>query len=331
MRPTTIFTVTAALSGLLAASSPAMAVTSSYIFTTIVVPGSLPGTTGDFGLGINDPGQIVGDFTDNAGTHIFLDTRGNFTTINPLGDTFTTAVGINSRGPILGQSSSTGNFVYAHGTFTPIANLPGLPLGINDLGQIVGGDSSGPDGFLYTRGRITTYAVPGASVTAGTGINDSGQIVGQYLDSTGFHSFLDTRGVLTNIEVPGAQPTLANGINERGQTTGEFCDNAGCHGFLDTKGSFTTFDVPGASFTDPEGINDRGQIVGVFADSTGLFSAFLATPINGRGMSALAMSAIDSPADAVPEPSTWALLLLGFAGLGFARYRTAQKSLSITA
>jgi uncharacterized membrane protein len=215
MRPTTIFTVTAALSGLLAASSPAMAVTSSYIFTTIVVPGSLPGTTGDFGLGINDPGQIVGDFTDNAGTHIFLDTRGNFTTINPLGDTFTTAVGINSRGQILGQSSSTGNFVYAHGTFTPIANLPGLPLGINDLGQIVGGDSSGPDGFLYTRGRITTYAVPGASVTAGTGINDSGQIVGQYLDSTGFHSFLDTRGVLTNIEVPGAQPTLANGINER--------------------------------------------------------------------------------------------------------------------
>ena len=31
-------------------------------------------------------------------------------------------------------------------------------------------------------------------------------------------------------------------------------------------------------------------------------------------------------AGAVPEPSTWALMLLGFAGLGFAGYRRAKKS-----
>ena len=328
MRPTTILTAAVALGGLLTASSPAMAVISSYNFTTIVVPGSLPGTTGDFGLGINDLGQIVGDFADTAGTHAFLDTGGKFTTINPPGDTFTFAVGINNRGQILGSSSSIPNFVYAHGTFTPIDNLPGSPLGINDLGQIVGGGS--PDGFLYARGHITTYAPPGASITFGYGINDSGQIVGDYLDSTGFHPFLDTRGVLTNIEVPGEFP-FVYGINNLGQIIGDFCDSTGCPGFLDTKGSFTTIDVPGSSFTAPYGINDRGQIVGVFADSTGLLSAFLATPINGRAMSALAMSAIDSPADAVPEPSTWAMLLLGFAGLGFAGYRRMQKSVSIAA
>jgi hypothetical protein len=33
----------------------------------------------------------------------------------------------------------------------------------------------------------------------------------------------------------------------------------------------------------------------------------------------------------VPEPSTWAMLLLGFAGLGFAGYRTARKGVSIAA
>jgi uncharacterized membrane protein len=187
--------------------------------------------------------------------------------------------------------------------------------------------SNGNLGFLYSRGRITTFAAPGASNTAGYGINDFGQIVGNYLDSTGFHPFLDTRGVFTTIDVPGEAP-LATGINNLGQITGSFCDAAGCHGFLDTKGSFATIDVPGASFTAPEGINDVGQIVGVFADSTGLFSAFLATPIHGLSMSALATSAIDPPADAVPEPSTWIMLLLGFTGLGFAGYRRKQKSVA---
>ena len=28
----------------------------------------------------------------------------------------------------------------------------------------------------------------------------------------------------------------------------------------------------------------------------------------------------------VPEPSTWAMMMLGFAGLGFARYRASRKS-----
>ena len=31
---------------------------------------------------------------------------------------------------------------------------------------------------------------------------------------------------------------------------------------------------------------------------------------------------------AVPEPSTWATMLVGFVGLGFARYRTSRKALS---
>jgi hypothetical protein len=34
---------------------------------------------------------------------------------------------------------------------------------------------------------------------------------------------------------------------------------------------------------------------------------------------------------AVPEPSTWAMMLLGFAGLGYAGYRTSQKAASIAA
>ena len=33
----------------------------------------------------------------------------------------------------------------------------------------------------------------------------------------------------------------------------------------------------------------------------------------------------------IPEPSTWAMMLLGFAGLGFAGYRRSRKAVSIAA
>jgi hypothetical protein len=33
----------------------------------------------------------------------------------------------------------------------------------------------------------------------------------------------------------------------------------------------------------------------------------------------------------VPEPSTWAMMILGFAGLGFAGYRRTRKAVSIAA
>jgi hypothetical protein len=36
-------------------------------------------------------------------------------------------------------------------------------------------------------------------------------------------------------------------------------------------------------------------------------------------------------AGAIPEPSTWAMMLVGFAGLGFAGYRTSRKSAEIAA
>ena len=33
----------------------------------------------------------------------------------------------------------------------------------------------------------------------------------------------------------------------------------------------------------------------------------------------------------VPEPSTWAIMLIGFAGLGFAAYRRTRKAVSAAA
>jgi hypothetical protein len=38
-----------------------------------------------------------------------------------------------------------------------------------------------------------------------------------------------------------------------------------------------------------------------------------------------------TPAPAIPEPSTWAMMLIGFAGLGYAGYRASRKSAAVAA
>jgi hypothetical protein len=66
--------------------------------------------------------------------------------------------------------------------------------------------------------------------------------------------------------------------------------------------------------------------------STGVFSAFLddagedfsaSGTLTARGSTSLFEAA--SNVAAVPEPPTWAMMLLGFAGLGFAGYRRSRR------
>ena len=95
---------------------------------------------------------------------------------------------------------------------------------------------------------LTTLNVPGASSTIASGINNSGQIVGQYSNTGGTHGFLLSGGVYTTLDAPGAISTEAYGINDAGQIVGQYSDNTGgTHGFLLSGGSYTTLDVPGAT------------------------------------------------------------------------------------
>ena len=63
--------------------------------------------------------------------------------------------------------------------------------------------------------------------------------------------------------------------------------------------------------TLPFGIHDGGQVVGYYGDEQGA----------AGGFSALA----------VPEPGAWALLLLGFGGLGVALRGRRHQAVAVTA
>jgi PEP-CTERM motif len=57
------------------------------------------------------------------------------------------------------------------------------------------------------------------------------------------------------------------------------------------------------------------------------FDVFIDVSLPAAGLSRSGIGPIQLAA--VPEPSTWAMMLLGFAGLGFTGYRALRKSAAV--
>jgi probable HAF family extracellular repeat protein len=120
---------------------------------------------------------------------------------------------------------------------------------------------------LWQDGAFTPIDVPDARRTQPFGINNRGQIVGEYADAEGrSHGFLLDNGVFTAIDVPDSASTVATDIDDSGRIVGYSTDAAGAfHGFLrDTGGGFTSIDVSGAAQTQVSAINNRGQSIGIY-------------------------------------------------------------------
>jgi hypothetical protein len=113
----------------------------------------------------------------------------------------------------------------------------------------------------YTFTTIPTP--PGDTVEPYLGINNTGQIVGNYLNSSGGYQpyiYNIYSGILTPISVPAAYSSniLAGGINDSGQIVGVYGLIGGTptlQGFSYSGGTFTTINVPGDAYTV---VNMRG-------------------------------------------------------------------------
>ncbi|TMB72357.1 MAG: hypothetical protein E6J54_10350 [Deltaproteobacteria bacterium] len=244
---------------------------SFYTFVTVDVP--LPdGQLGFTTLAdVNEEGQITGGFTSSLlGPYGFLlniRKKVSSTEIRCPGKDVigTEPQSINRHGEIAGFAS----------VIVERIKIPQSPSKIV-ITKI--------SGFFRDRtGQCTIIDFPGANLTEAIGVNDDGQVVGDYRDANGiFHGFFWDAGQFLTIDVPfpEARLTTPSGINNIGQIVGFYFDNnvtesfpnGHDRGFLYDNGIFTSFDFPDAVATFPVDLNDNGQIVGIFAtdtDSTG--------------------------------------------------------------
>lgn len=236
-------------------------------------------------VGINEAGQVLIDYTPGPflPDQAYVYSGGSLTNIGAF-----TPVAINNSGQVAGYGTigaNTGVFLYSGGNVTYIAALgSGADVrGMNDAGQIVGYDSNGRFGFLYSNGQVTRLSF------TPQGIDDAGAVLG-------YGGVLYSNGRL--ITLPGNTPF---GITSSGLIGGiTCCDLAGQdkmfiynHGSLSYVDSLQDCRFPdvGCNYQlgeDAGYLNNHGQL----ADYEGS-----ATIWN-----------IDLPESAVPEPASLAPL-----------------------
>jgi hypothetical protein len=218
----------------LALVSVPIAIGQTFTFKNIEIPSAQSTTP----WGINDSGVISGNYTDSSGVvHCFMLSGHTITAITDPKGTSTSCFGINASGAIVGF----------YGVLNGFSN-----------------------GFVYQGGVFSDIIVPTA--TAGTiayGINDSGDVVGQFSDSAGTHGFL-FNGSYETLNAPGATVTIAVGINNSGLITLQSVNSGGVSSWVLIGTHYVQLNVPGAVTTAVHSINNLDEIAFSWFDLSGL-------------------------------------------------------------
>ncbi len=195
--------------------------------------------------GINDSGQIVGFYRHTKGWYQFYsfhsaaypDMLPNISSgASDIISYGASAIpdGINNAGIIVGVYNTpyyTGFLRHADDTYESL--YYGSPSdytnasGINTAGVVVGFATEGGPYHGWVRGTdgvFTSINVPLAVETYALGVNDLGQICGEWTDGAGHrHGFIrDVAGALVTVDFPGATDTGLCGISNTGIIVGYF-------------------------------------------------------------------------------------------------------------
>lgn len=265
--------------------------------------GNFGGVSGSYAVAINNSGQVVAQYTAQGGLIHTIITGPNgvgFTDIGTLGGRNNLVADINSSGQVTGMSDLSGNSL-KHAYITGANGL-----GLTDLGSL----------------NLSS---------TGTGINDSGQVVGSMDISDGSnHAYVTGPNGVNIIDLGtfGGRLSVSTAINNLGEVIGTAttAGNVETHSFLYSHGGLTDLNllapVVSGGWTNLEvtDINNNGQIVGSGIHN-GVNSGFI---LSYTADTIFDPNPIFIPQ--VPEPETYAMLLAGLGMIGFMARRRKQNS-----
>lgn len=191
---------------------------------------------------------------------------------------------VDSRGAVHGY------VLPAYGPFTVIDVENAIfttAIGINAAGDIVGQYDTSEKRYGYLRSRAGVFSSidlpatrgPSPFGTSAFAMNARGDIVGSYFDGA-IHGYLLPHGAMshTQLDVPGGINTQARGINSQGDIVGNSVLGGRSVAFRrDRHGNYDWFEAPTATpatGTAAFGINAAGDIVGQYT-SLGVTRGFV--------------------------------------------------------
>lgn len=247
--------------------------------------------------GITASGQIVGRSTLQGEAtlhHAFSWSSGVMTDLTPGSGANSEADGVNNSGQAIGFADENVPTLWQNGSSTTPSGLNGIPLDINNPGQIV--SYVGSSAYVWTAGTEALVASDVINYEP-LKLNDSGDVAGSFFNNGNMQAFTVQGGVRTNLGalLPNGQSRAFDIGNDGTVIGGSMAADGTEHAVMWKNGVLLDLNdliAPGSNdvLGNARGINDLGQIVGV--RRTG---AFLLTPT------------------AVPEPDP----LFLFGGLGF--------------
>ncbi len=274
----------------------------AYTFQTVAYPGAIQ----TYALGINDAGDVVGNYADGpifpSPLHAFLLRGGRYFQIDPPGSSMATATGISNAGQIAGTAwalRGSGLIPYAYlradethyTTIIPPGSDTSQAYNISASGEIIGVSAWDITGgaFLWSAGSFSPGLL--GPTTLAKALNATRQYVGYgILNSPDpycgcYDSFFSDGRSTMILRFPGAHQTGAVAINDISQVAGNYLvyDVPGRNakvvyqgGFIYTNGQYQNFALPvGAVNVGLAGINGFGDVVGAWNNATGR-TAFVA-------------------------------------------------------